>query len=372
MNQALAVGIPLVALGLLAGSWWYVGSRLQLLFGLASRRLILTAVGAGVVVAAVAVLGTARSAIPLVGVLNVLGGYVLVFYFFLLLALLVLHAVQIGWRVPPTWGGVAVLAVGLVATAAGGLRANSFTVDETEIRLPRLERDVTVMQLSDVHLGHHRGRAYLARIVEETNRRRPDLVLITGDLIDSSAALEPGVLEPLSELVAPAYFIGGNHEKYVDAKRAFELVARRGVRVLHNDVVETHGLQLVGLDYMNADEDTFDMHPSDDRRTVESVLAGLPLKSGSPSLLMHHSPVGARYVAAKGIDLMISGHTHAGQVFPFTALAALVFPFNRGLHREGATTVFVSQGAGTFMARVRVGASNELNLLRLKPEVARR
>jgi uncharacterized protein len=223
------------------------------------------------------------------------------------------------------------------------------------------------MQISDVHLGHHRGRTYLARIVEETNRRRPDLVLITGDFIDSAAALEPGVLEPLADLAAPAYFVGGNHEKYVHPQRTFELVARHGVRVLHNEVVETHGLQLVGLDYMNADEDTFDMHPSDDHRTVKSVVAGLAMRSDRPSVLMHHSPVGARYVAARSIDLMVSGHTHAGQVFPFTLFAGLFFPFKSGLHHEGATTVFVSQGAGSFMTRVRLGTSNELNLLRLKP-----
>src|SRR5690606_30388068 len=126
----------------------------------------------------------------------------------------------------------------------------SFSVEETEIRLSHLDREVTMMQISDVHLGHHRGQAYLAAIVEETNRCRPDLVLITGDLLDSAAAFEPGVLDPLSQLTAPAFFVGGNHEKYVDEQRAFELVARQGVRVLRNELVETQGLQLVGLDYL--------------------------------------------------------------------------------------------------------------------------
>jgi hypothetical protein len=74
-------------------------------------------------------------------------------------------------------------------------------------------------------------------------------------------------------------------------------------------VVETHGLQLVGLDYMNADEDTFDLHPSDDSRTIKSVLASLHLKDGMPSVLLHHSPAGAQDAAANGIDLMIAGHT---------------------------------------------------------------
>lgn len=367
MKTALAVGIPVAVLALLAASIWYVAGRLRTLFGLERRWPLRLGVAAAVVGAAVAMLGTARLAHPLAGVVNLLGGYAFLFFLFLLLALLGLHAIQLRWTRPPAWSGVAAVSLAVAATGAGALRAGSFTVAETVIRLPRLAREVTVMQISDVHLGHHRGRAYLARIVDETNRRAPDLVLVTGDLVDSSAALEPGVLEPLAGLTAPAYFVGGNHEKYVDPERVFALVARNGVRVLHNEAVETHGLRLVGLDYMNADEDTFDMHPSDDARTIRSVLPGLASRNGPPSVLMHHSPVGASYAAEQGIDLMVSGHTHAGQVFPFTLLSGLAFPFNRGLHYEGATAVFVSQGAGTFMSRARLGTSNEINLLRLVP-----
>jgi predicted MPP superfamily phosphohydrolase len=96
------------------------------------------------------------------------------------------------------------------------------------------------------------------------------------------------------------------------------------------------------------------------------VLPTLSLADDQPSVLMHHSPVGAQYVAAKGVDLMVSGHTHAGQMFPNTLFAPIVFPFNSGLYHEGEMRVFVSQGAGTFMPRIRLGTSNEIDLLRLK------
>lgn len=367
MSTVISVVIALVVFGLLGASMWYVSYRLRTLLEIGQRWPLRIGIAVAVVGSAVFMLGAAKSAGAAIGALNVLGGYVFIFYFFLLLALLSLHALRLLWNPPPVWSFVAALFLALVSTGAGALWASTLTVRETEILLPRLEREVTVMQISDVHLGHHRGRAYLERIVGETNRRRPDIVLITGDLIDSRAALAPGVLQPLSGLAAPAYFVGGNHEKYVDEQRTFDLIARQRVRVLHNEAVETHGLQLVGLDYMNADEDAFDMHPSNDKRTIRSVLSGLLLRSALPSVLVHHSPRGARYVAAKGIDLMISGHTHAGQVFPATLFAGLLFPFNRGLHHEGKTAVFVSQGAGTFITRVRLGTSNEINLLRLKP-----
>jgi predicted MPP superfamily phosphohydrolase len=176
----------------------------------------------------------------------------------------------------------------------------------------------------------------------------------------------PGVLAPLADFEAPTYFVGGNHEKYVDNDRALELIAGHGVRVLHNEVIDTHGIYLVGLDYMNPDDDTFDMHPSDDKRTIENVLPDIPLPDDKPSVLMHHSPVGTKYVAAKGVDLMVAGHTHAGQMFPGTLFAPLVFPFNSGLYQEDGMKVFVSQGAGTFITRIRLGTSNEINLIRLK------
>jgi predicted MPP superfamily phosphohydrolase len=122
---------------------------------------------------------------------------------------------------------------------------------------------------------------------------------------------------------------------------------------------------------MNADENTFELHPSDDSHTIKSVLASLHVKDDMPSVLLHHSPAGAQYAAANGIDLMIAGHTHGGQFFPGTLVATAVFPFTHGLYHRGDLQVFVSQGVGTYMSRVRLGTSNEMNLLRLRPKRSR-
>lgn len=356
------------SLGLIGAASVYVADRVSALLGVQRRwpaRIALLIVMAGAIAA---MLGAAKFDGAIIGALNILGGYLINFLLFLLIALLCLHAIELRWRPPRLWSLVAVLLVALAVTVIGAWRGSGFTVVEREIPLPGLERDLSLMLISDVHLGHQRGRAYLEKIVAETNRRRPDLVLITGDLLDAEAALTPGVLSPLAALEAPTYFVGGNHEKYVDGQRAAEAVARQGVHVLHNEVIEAMGVQIVGLDYMRADEETFDMHPSNDRRTIASVLAETRLRRDLPSILMHHSPVGVRHVAGAGIDLMLAGHTHAGQLFPFTALAKLIFPFNSGLYRVGQTRIFVSPGAGTFMPRVRLGSSNEINLLRLRPE----
>jgi predicted MPP superfamily phosphohydrolase len=366
MKTALAITFPLLVLGVFLASFWYVAYRLRSLLGLNRRWLLRIGVTVTVFAAMAAMLSAARSTSLTVGVLNVIGGYVFSFYVFLLLALLVLHALERMWKPFRKWSAWSALALALGSTTAGALWASPFGVTENAIVLDGLEKDVTIMHLSDVHIGHHRGKEHLEKIVAETNRHKPDLVLINGDLVDSNVALLPGVLAPLADFQAPVYFVGGNHETYMDNARALALLKQHGVRTLHNQVVHTHGIQLVGLDYMKPDNNTFDMHPSTDTRTIQNVLPTLAISNGMPAVLMHHSPVGARYAAATGIDLMLAGHTHAGQMFPGTLFAPLIFPFNAGLYKLDDMRVFVSQGAGTFGPRMRLGTSNEINLLRLK------
>lgn len=362
----LAITLRLFFLGVFLASIWYVASRLRILFDLKRRWALRLGVAAGFFGSIFAMLATARAASVWIGSLNVIGGYVFTIFIYLVLLLLVLHLVQLKWKRIEKWSGPAALVIALALTVSGALRANSFTVVENEIKLAGLKKDVLVMHISDVHIGHHRGRAYLEEIVTETNGRNPDVVLINGDLVDANAALLPGVLSPLEKFEAPVFFVGGNHDNYVDTKRAFELIARHGVRILHNEIINIHGIQLVGLDYMNPDEDTFDMHPSHDKRTIKEVLPTLVIDEETPTVLVHHSPVGLDYVTARGIDLMVSGHTHAGQMFPANLLTPFIFPLNKGLYERNGTTFFVSQGAGTYGPRIRLGTSNEINLIRLK------
>lgn len=147
--------------------------------------------------------------------------------------------------------------------------------------------------------------------------------------------------------------------------RATALIATLRVRVLHNEQVQTHGLNLLGLDYMKADEETFDMHPSTKTETIRSTLDGMHLPRAIPTVVMHHSPVGVQYVEKVGAALMLAGHTHGGQMFPGTAFASLTFPYNKGLYRYRSTQVFVTVGAGTFLQKSRIGTGNEIDLITL-------
>lgn len=138
------------------------------------------------------------------------------------------------------------------------------------------------MLIADIHMGHHRIKEYLEKTVEETNQQNPDIILIAGDLLYSEAALLPGLLAPLSAFEAPVYYVEGNHEKEIDTDKAMRLIEEQGVSVMHNEVIDTFGLQIIGLDYMKPDENTFDMHPSDNKQTIKSVLPQLTLDNDRP------------------------------------------------------------------------------------------
>jgi len=348
-------------------SLWYVPYRIAPLFDLKKRwprhvasllllAALATCLGAFSRATGVLLLVAAPVAGALVGM-----------HVYLALLLVLLDGLRPLLRIPRRAGTWAAIGIAGGLTAVGLFQARVFRVTTTEIPIAGLARDVTLVHISDVHLGHQRGAAYLERIVRATNRFKPDLVLLNGDLVEANSALEPGVLSALGKIEAPAYFTTGNHESYVSTRRALAAIASHGVRLLHNEVVEAHGLQIIGLDYMNADNKTFDPHKVG-KRNIKEELPKIATEPGRPVLLVHHSPVGLDYVAERGVALMISGHTHGGQMFPATLAQPLFFPIGTGLHIRRGVQIFVSQGAGTYGPPLRLGTRNEINLIRLVPK----
>jgi hypothetical protein len=180
MNTVLQAGALLLFALAVFGSAWYVAFRLRTTLGPRRRWLLRVLVMAALVGSFMSLVPATKSDV-VAGLFYVLGGYLFAGYVFLTLAFLLLQFIERAWRMPKALVGVAALLLAAGATLVGGMWANRFSVVETEIALPGLDRDVVAMQLSDIHVGHHRGRKYLEQIVEETNQRNPDIVLITGD-----------------------------------------------------------------------------------------------------------------------------------------------------------------------------------------------
>jgi len=275
----------------------------------------------------------------------------------------ILHIIQ--WAshllrhpIPPRLVGF--LSIGL--TLAGGFYAviNAVSVRTTRItvKLEGLGSPVCVVQLSDVHLGAVYGPGFLGKLVERTNALGPDLVAITGDLFDGSGKLDYAMVRPLEGLAAPAFFVTGNHENYEGADECAALVSRAGVRVLRNESADCCGLQIIGMDT-----------PQSGRAHARHLGANLPaLDPSKPSVLLYHIPLGLEQAAARGIDLMLSGHTHNGQIFPFTLFMPLAYRHYSGQGRLNGLDIVVSQGAGTWGPPMRIGSKSEIVVVDLVPE----
>ena len=233
------------------------------------------------------------------------------------------------------------------------LNARNIRIKKLDIPMNGLKKKVKAVQLSDIHIGTNRNSNYLNKIVEMTNLLEPDIVFLTGDLVDGSAPLHKDMFDPLKELEAPCYYIIGNHELYEGVDNVLDILEDTGIEILRNQSRKYKGLQIIGLDH------------SEKRNYVKDQLRNIKVKS--PSVLLFHPPYGTNHARDVGVDLMLSGHTHNGQIFPFSLLVELFYNDITGLHRKGGMHLYISPGTGTWGPYMRLGSRNEITVLNLKP-----
>ncbi len=275
--------------------------------------------------------------------------------FFLFVTVVAYEVLGLFLALPARESGLFILAF-VAILSLGALINNLFvTVKSVEIPIPGLQRETRLVQLSDIHYGTIRNSAFLKRIVRATNALNADAVLVTGDLVDGSAPMHPGMFDELNRLEAPAYYVTGNHEEYEGVDDVFAILSSTNLRILSDSKEDFGGLQIVGVDY------------SYDKRRLEKVLPTLSIDRNRPAILLYHVPEGAEQARQNGISLQLSGHTHDGQLFPFNFLVRLAFKNVKGLYDFGAMKLYVSPGTSTWGPPMRLGSRNEITLLDLKP-----
>jgi predicted MPP superfamily phosphohydrolase len=208
-------------------------------------------------------------------------------------------------------------------------------------------------------------RPYLQAIVDEVNRLQPDLVAITGDIVDGSVAELAEHTRPLSRLHGRygAYLVTGNHEYYSGAEEWIAEFRRLGLRVLLNEhvVLEHHGAPFIvaGVtDYSTSHADG--EHRSDPAAALENAPDDIRVK-----ILLAHQPRTALSAAGLGYTLQLSGHTHGGQFFPWNFFVRLQQPFTAGLARIADLWIYTSRGTGYWGPPKRLGAPSEITRVRL-------
>jgi predicted MPP superfamily phosphohydrolase len=225
--------------------------------------------------------------------------------------------------------------------------------------LPASLDGFTIVQLTDVHVGPTIGRGFIEAMVRTVNDLRPDAVAITGDLVDGSVADLGHHVAPIAGLRAKhgVYFVTGNHEYYSGVDAWLDELRRLGVRVLANERVtlgDAGGMfDLAGVHDYGARR-----FPGPHQPDLAKALAGRD--TTRPVVLLAHQPKHAREAVAQGVDLMLSGHTHGGQIWPWSTLVALDQKYVKGLHRDGATQVYVSEGTGYWGPPMRLGSEPEI------------
>ena len=250
----------------------------------------------------------------------------------------------------------------VIAGLYGLVNARRIWVKRITVKLPNMPstwRGRTAALVSDIHLGHVNGAGFMRRIVSMLTRLQPDIVFITGDLYDGGKVDPDQVAAPLKKLSTKfgAYFVTGNHEEFSDSTKYLDAIKGSGIGVLENDKVTINGLQIVGVN----DRDS--ANPG----RLRSILECAELDRDQASILLSHSPRGLQIVEDAGISLQLFGHTHGGQLFPFTWFTKRIFgEFIYGLKRFGELMVYTSSGAGTWGPPMRVGTRPEIVLIRFE------
>lgn len=233
-------------------------------------------------------------------------------------------------------------------------------ISHFELPLPRLPpalHGLRIAHLSDIHYGLFLSRKALLRSLELTMARRPELIAITGDFVTQSPVFIEPVCELLSELRAPlgVFAVLGNHDFRAGAEPLTRALRRRGIVVLRNQhrVLRRRG-------------EPFEVAGIDDSRQHPDLAAALGPTARNFTLLLAHNPLALPQAAACGVDLVLSGHTHGGQIrFRFAApLYERFLP--SGFLSLNHTQMYISRGLGKVILPMRVGAPPELAFLTLR------
>lgn len=267
------------------------------------------------------------------------------------------------------WSAAAVPLLASVLSFAGYFAARRLaavrSIDIPIAGLPEALQGFNIVQITDVHVGPTVKRPYLEAIVEAVNALKPDLVAVTGDMVDGRVAELASHVAPLAMLRARhgVVCVTGNHEYYSGVHAWVAEFRRLGLSVLMNEhVILDHGgtpLLVAGVTDFHAGH--YDpAHESDPSAAIAGAPEGIGLK-----LLLAHQPRSCFAAVDCGFHLQLSGHTHGGQFAPWMFFVRMQQPFTAGLHRLGAMWVYVSRGAGYWGPPLRIGAPSEISSIRL-------
>ena len=238
-------------------------------------------------------------------------------------------------------------------------------VKEINLSSAKLKQELTIVQLSDVHISRASSEHHIQKLVDEVNALRPDVIVLTGDIIDDKASAVKEYFPILDQLEAKGgvYFVIGNHEYYNGPGQI--------LRALHQTKIKP----LMNEGYKIADKNLYIGGVSDKSAAAMNPYFAIKIEEAAKGadeqnyrVLLSHNPSVADMVTAKDFDLVLSGHTHGGQIFPFGFLAKNANKYLAGLYDINGAKLYVSRGVGYWGPPMRLGAPAEITLIKITPQ----
>ncbi len=261
------------------------------------------------------------------------------------------------------------LDIGAVAVA-GSINAKAMynakhiELEKVTVKIKDLKSSYKIIQLSDVHIGGLVDKTFIANLVKRVNTLNADIVVITGDLVDTKMKYAKPALDELKNLNSKygTYFIVGNHEYFHDVQAIINYVNSLGIKTLENENVyigeKDKGFYLAGV---------YDIFGNRINAYIPDLKKALEGTDDAPKVLLAHQPRYIKEVDQK-VDLVLSGHTHGGQIAPFNLLVKLQQPYVKGLNQHNEDTqIYVNKGTGFWGPPMRLGASSEISEITIVP-----
>ena len=253
----------------------------------------------------------------------------------------------------------------VIATNAKAMdNARDIELEVVDVKINNLKQPYSMVQLSDIHIGGLIDKDFIKSLVDKVNILNPDVIVITGDLVDTKLDFAKAALDELRNLKSKfgTYFIVGNHEYFHGVQPIIDYVNSLGIKTLENENVyigaKDTGFYLCGV--YDRFGNRYGSYKPDIKKALENT-------NNHPTVLLAHQP---KFIdeleSTKGIDLILCGHTHGGQIFPFNFLVKLQQPYVRDLNTHNEfTQVYVNKGTGFWGPPMRLGASSEITFLKL-------
>jgi len=243
--------------------------------------------------------------------------------------------------------------VALILTLGGFHYHHKYREEMTIVTDKSLEKPLTVVLASDLHIGYHNRKPELARWVKLINAEKPDLILFGGDVIDLSLrpVIEGNFQEEFHRLEAPVMTVLGNHEFYGDLDRARQFFKDADIQLLKDSVAHFKGVDIIGRNDRTSRE----------RADLKDLAKGLE----GFTIVLDHQPYHLEEAEQAGIDFQFSGHTHRGQVWPLSWATDAMYEKAWGHHSRGNTKYYVSSGLGIWGPKIRIGTRSEYLVLHI-------